>query len=323
MIDFTTPIRKKAIIAFEIPEGWVVEEIPEATKIAIPERGAMFVYQVMNMGGQLQVISDLRINEAVFKPDMYPYLKQFMDQVVAKQSEQIVLKKNKLVYPGRVNLLIGKFSIFIIFILKKKRMSLQISRWNITTDIYHAMIDAGILTEYDRVELINGELINKYPGTSVERNGKNLKMSPIGTKHAAHVKRLTSLLYRFLPEEIVVGIQDPIKLNSNSEPEPDISILKADPDFYENQHPKAEDIIVVVEVSDTTLEFDRDVKGKLYASSGIGIYWVIDIFDQVIEVYTQPENGQYKLRQLILPTDQLKIPDLNIQFPALEIWGRK
>lgn len=93
MIDFTTPIREKAIITYQVPEGWAVEEVPKAVRIAIPERGAMFTYQVMNMGGQIQIMSDLQINEAVFSPDMYPYLRQFMDQVVAKQGEQIVLKR--------------------------------------------------------------------------------------------------------------------------------------------------------------------------------------------------------------------------------------
>jgi hypothetical protein len=93
MIDFTTPSRKKAILSYKLPEGWVAEEVPEPLKIAIPERGALFTYQVMNMGGQLQILSDLKINQAVFQPEMYLYLREFMDQVVAKQAEQIVLKK--------------------------------------------------------------------------------------------------------------------------------------------------------------------------------------------------------------------------------------
>ncbi len=93
LIDFTTPIHKKVIMLYTIPEGWVAESTPETLKIAIPEHGAVFTYQVMSLGNQMQVMSDFRINEAVFKPEMYAYLRAFMDQVVAKQNEQIVLKK--------------------------------------------------------------------------------------------------------------------------------------------------------------------------------------------------------------------------------------
>lgn len=186
-------------------------------------------------------------------------------------------------------------------------MSLQTNLWKFTIDHYHTMIEAGILTENDKVELINGNLI---------------AMSPVGSKHIATVNMLVEMLYEKLLKKAIISVQSPVSLGRTSEPEPDITILRKVEDYYYEKTAGANDVLLLIEVSDTTLDFDRNEKARLYAKSGIQTYWIVNILDQVVEIYTQPENGQYKLRQLVLPNDLLEIPELKVHFAAREIWNR-
>ncbi len=140
------------------------------------------------------------------------------------------------------------------------------------------MAEAGILHEDDRVELIEGKII---------------QMAAIGSRHAACVKRLIKLLVREVGDSGVVGAQDPVLLPDRSEPQPDVTILRPREDFYAESHPSPEDVMLLIEVSDTSLEYDRDVKVPLYARAGIPEVWVVDLHREEILTQTRPESGAY------------------------------
>ncbi|MGE0128820.1 MAG: Uma2 family endonuclease [Blastocatellales bacterium] len=164
-------------------------------------------------------------------------------------------------------------------------MSVQLARKLFTTTDYHRMIEAGVFTEDDRVELIDGEII---------------KMFAIGPRHAACVKRLAEFLIVKVRRFAMVGVQDPVHLNEFSEPEPDITLLKRRPDFYAQGHPLPEDILIAIEVSDTSVEKDRDLKIPAYARAGIPEAWLVDLLNDRIEVHTQPEQGVYQGVRIVL-----------------------
>jgi Uma2 family endonuclease len=124
-------------------------------------------------------------------------------------------------------------------------MGVQVQRRLFTVEEYHRMAEAGILSEEDRVELIEGELVT---------------MSPIGSRHAACVKRLVRLLDRAAGDRAIVGAQDPIRLGARSEPQPDVALLRYRPDFYASAHPGPEDVLLVVEVAETSADADRSLK---------------------------------------------------------------
>lgn len=139
-------------------------------------------------------------------------------------------------------------------------MALQIARWQFTVNDYHRMRETGILTEDDRLELIDSEV---------------RLMSPVGPLHAAVVKRLNALLSAKTGEQAVISIQDPIQLDDDTEPEPDIAILRFDDTWYAQRHPTPADIFFVIEVADTPLEYDREERLPRYAASGIREVWLI------------------------------------------------
>jgi Uma2 family endonuclease len=158
-------------------------------------------------------------------------------------------------------------------------MSVQIERRWFNVDEYYRMIDAGILSEDDRVELIEGEVI---------------KMSPIGKFHAACVKRLNKLFGFLVGRTAIVSVQDPIRLSDFSEPQPDLALLKLRDDFYSSGHPTPEDVLLVVEVADSSVQYDRSIKMPLYARSGIPEVWLVDVARDLIEVYARPVSGRYQ-----------------------------
>ena len=168
-------------------------------------------------------------------------------------------------------------------------MTLQLAKPRLNTfrlnvSQYHQMSEAGIFSENDKVELINGEII---------------EMSPIGRRHTACVNRLNSVFSQLLGKKVIIAVQNPIILNNLSEPQPDIALLKPRADFYESGHPQPQDVFLLIEVADSSLEYDRDVKIPLYASSGITEVWLVDIYEQVIIVYRYPsENGYSDIQKL-------------------------
>jgi len=153
-----------------------------------------------------------------------------------------------------------------------------IHRFDIAT--YHRLISDGILREGDRVELIYGRLVD---------------MTPIGSRHAAVVKRLNSLFAWKLQGLAIVGVQDPIQLiQEQSEPEPDITLLKFREDFYSSDLPKGEDVLLVIEVADTSLDYDRDTKIPMYAQAKIQEVWIVNLLENCIEVYSSPSSSGYE-----------------------------
>ncbi|XHR85111.1 MAG: Uma2 family endonuclease [Gloeotrichia echinulata GP01] len=187
-------------------------------------------------------------------------------------------------------------------------MTVQLLRRKFTVEQYHKMVDSGILKADDRIELIWGEII---------------EMSPIGTKHAACVKCLNKLLSSKLRDRILIAIQDPVELNDNSEPQPDVALLKLRDDFYETAHPQPSDIFLLIEVADSTVKYDREVKIPLYAQANIIEVWLMDIYEQVVEVYQQPIATEYQHIQKFARGESLSIlafPDVNISVD--EIFGR-
>jgi Uma2 family endonuclease len=159
-------------------------------------------------------------------------------------------------------------------------MSVQVERRQFNISEYARMGEAGIFSEDDRVELIEGEII---------------KMSPIGSHHAACVDRMVNTLLAHLANQsAIVRVQSPIVLDDYSEPQPDVTLLRLRADFYAQSHPTPEDVLLVVEVADSSIEIDRDVKLPLYARAGIRQVLLVNIPAGVIESYSQPTNGVYQ-----------------------------
>jgi Uma2 family endonuclease len=140
------------------------------------------------------------------------------------------------------------------------------------------MGEVGILGERDRVELIEGELV---------------AMSPIGSYHQGTVNRLNHSLVRATGERAVVSVQGPVRLDDLTEPEPDFALLMPRPDFYRDAHPGPSDVLLLIEVADTSLNYDRAVKRALYARHGIAEIWIIDLNAGEVEVCRQPGSDGY------------------------------
>ena len=148
--------------------------------------------------------------------------------------------------------------------------------WRMGVDQYHAMIASGILTDDDPVELLEGWLVFKMP-----------KNPP----HRVVTRLVRAALEQRLPAEWYVDSQEPITL-IDSEPEPDVVVVRGDTRQYLDRHPGPGDIALVIEVSDTTLQRDRNTKKRAYARSGIPIYWIVNLSESQIEVYSQPVKAQ-------------------------------
>ena len=162
-------------------------------------------------------------------------------------------------------------------------MSVQVAKRYFNVAEYYRMAEAGILSEDDRVELIEGEI---------------LKMNAIGSRHAACVNRLASLLNQSIGHTAIVSIQNPVRLDDFSVPEPDIALLKWRDDFYALSLPAPADTLLVIEVADTSIDYDQSVKVPLYARSNIPEVWLINLPEETIEIYSLPLNGAYQnLRQ--------------------------
>ena len=145
-------------------------------------------------------------------------------------------------------------------------------------DQYERMIESGVLTKYDRVELIRGEIVEKMT---------------IGEPHAACVMRLNRYLTRLLGDQVIVGIQSPI-VAAESRPEPDVTLLSPREDFYSTATPCPADILLLIEVADSTIGSDRTEKLSLYAEAGVCEYWIANLNNGTVEVYRDPQpDGTY------------------------------
>jgi Uma2 family endonuclease len=151
-------------------------------------------------------------------------------------------------------------------------------RHRLTVDEYHRMAEAGVLAPDARVELIDGEVVD---------------MAPIGSRHGSAVKRLNQLLMDAVGKAAIVAVQDPVRLGDRSEPQPDLMLLAPRDDFYEAAHPVAADVLLLVEVSDSTARYDSVVKLALYARHGIREVWIVDLDNRVLRVCRQPVGDAY------------------------------
>ncbi len=157
-------------------------------------------------------------------------------------------------------------------------MSTPLRTHNFTVDEYHRMAEAGVFHEDDRVELIDGQVV---------------EMTPIGPRHAGCVNRLTGLLSRLGGGGVTVSIQNPVILGERWEPQPDVTVLRHRADGYAARHPEPADILLVIEVADTSVEDDRSIKIPLYARAGVPEAWLVNLPSDRIEVYRNPAAGVY------------------------------
>lgn len=170
----------------------------------------------------------------------------------------------------------------------------------ITTADYHLMAETGILGADEQVELIAGQIIQKMPK---------------GPAHSALCKRIEKLLEHRLGNQVLVRLQDPIQLSTYSEPEPDVAVVHPDLNFYSDHHPTPDEVYLIIEVADTTINRDLGTKADLYAAAGILDYWVFNITPQQLHIFQDPKPNGYQ-RQLILRGQQsislLAFPDCTI-----------
>ena len=153
-----------------------------------------------------------------------------------------------------------------------------LTRHRLTVADYYRMGEAGVFAPDARVELIEGEIID---------------MAPIGTRHGAAVKRLNALLAAAVGARAVVSVQDPLRLSELSEPEPDLMLLKPRTDFYVDAHPSAADVLLLIEVADTSARYDREIKLPLYARHGVSEVWIVDLEARLLRFFRGPAGDAY------------------------------
>jgi Uma2 family endonuclease len=167
-----------------------------------------------------------------------------------------------------------------------------------TVSEYHRMSELGILSPTERTELINGEIIT---------------MAAKGTAHTSATTRTKKLFELALQDQATIRVQDPIRLNDFSEPEPDVVIAVSDSLDYSTHHPTPEEVLLVIEVADSSLKYDLEVKAPLYAAAGITEYWVLDVIERQLHSFRQPAEGRYQWQTIL--ADALEIAPL--AFPAV------
>lgn len=180
----------------------------------------------------------------------------------------------------------------------------MLSRHRFDVDQYHRMIREGILTEDDRVELIDGEIV---------------EMTPIGSRHAACVDALTYVFVSALGRAARVRIQNPVTLGGYSEPEPDVVLARPREDDYARSHPTTEEVLLLIEVADRSLLFDRQAKLPLCATAGVREVWIVDLTADALEVFRQPDEGRYEVAERLTrgTVSPLAFPDLDIEIAAI------
>jgi len=167
-----------------------------------------------------------------------------------------------------------------------------------SADEYEALGQIGFFGYDRRLELVDGEIY---------------EMTPIGPDHGGCVMRLNALFTSRIGDRAVVNVQNPVRLGDLSEPQPDLTVLVAPLDRYAHRHPRAEDILLLIEVSDTTLRFDRKVKAPVYAKEGVREVWIIDLKGKAVEIHRQPSRTGYAVTERRRRGDTLTpegIPDL-------------
>jgi Uma2 family endonuclease len=171
------------------------------------------------------------------------------------------------------------------------------TKYKFTTQEYQLMSEKGIFSPEHRLELIRGEIV---------------KMSPIGRKHSACIAALNELLFTKFAGKFNIWVQSSIRLDDGSEPQPDIALLRRRADFYRDSLPSPADILLIVEVADSTISYDRDVKMPLYAEFGIIEAWLIDLNAKTLTKYTEPSPKGYKTSHRLELNDAVLCLDIAI-----------
>ncbi len=182
--------------------------------------------------------------------------------------------------------------------------SFSVSYFPITTEAFHKMYEAGIISENEHVELIRGKIIRKRPK---------------GSKHSNTINRITRCLLIKLQGKAEIHNQNPISIPDDSEPEPDLALLIPPLERYDHRLPQPEDVLLVVEVSDSTLEWDRKEKTRLYAEAGIPVCWVVNIAAREIEVYEKPSAIGYKSMTRFGAGEELPVAALGVRVQVNEL----
>ena len=176
----------------------------------------------------------------------------------------------------------------------------DVHRYRFDVDEFARMGEAGIFTEDDRVELIDGEV---------------REMTPIGPPHAGIVNHLTEVMVTRLAGRANVIVQNPIRLDRHTEPQPDLAVARRRKSFYADRHPEPDDVLLVVEVADSSLRYDRAEKVPRYARAGIPEAWLIDVEAGTVTVYTDPRPEGYARQQARQRGEHLvasSVPDLRL-----------
>jgi Uma2 family endonuclease len=153
-----------------------------------------------------------------------------------------------------------------------------LTRHRLTVTDYYRMAEAGVLAPDARVELIEGEVID---------------MAPIGPRHASVVARLAQQCARIVGTRAIVWIQSPLRLDESNEPQPDLMLLEHRADYYAAAHPAAADVLLLIEVADTSARYDREIKLPLYARHGVPEVWIVDLHERCVRFFRQPAGGGY------------------------------
>ncbi len=155
---------------------------------------------------------------------------------------------------------------------------------------YHRMVEAGVLTPHERVELIAGQIYT---------------MAAKGTAHSAAVTRIERVLKAHLGDRVLLRLQDPVQLNEYSEPEPDVAVVRTHPLDYEDHHPTPAEVYLLIEVADTTLKRDRELKAPAYAQAGILDYWILDVNQRQLYVFRTPTATGYDSEVVLTETEAI------------------
>lgn len=183
-------------------------------------------------------------------------------------------------------------------------MPVQLTQDLLTVAEYHQMAAAGILSREDRVELLNGKIVN---------------MSPIGSAHAACVEKISESLRLVLGEKAMVRAQNPVTLGDYSEPEPDLAVVVRKENFYADRHPAPREIFLIIEVADATLQKDRQEKLPIYAAAGIPEYWIANLEKQELEVYRLPERDQYLFKTILKRGEEVSFSRFGASFQVNDL----
>ncbi|MBD2252205.1 Uma2 family endonuclease [Nostoc parmelioides] len=182
--------------------------------------------------------------------------------------------------------------------MQNTETTLQLRLW--TVEEYHRMAEAGIFGADERVELLEGKII---------------WMIAKGTAHRSATTRTDRLLQNSLKDLALICVQDPVKLNDRSEPEPDIAVVKIDPLDYADHHPTPSEVYLIIEVADSSLQLDCVTKSQAYSQAGITDYWVLDVINRQLHVFRQPTPQGYESK-VVLAEDATITP---LEFPDLQI----